>query len=133
MKKLGIVNCYEVSKRCSSSGCLNALSERTGSFERYEGEETRLVSFVHCNGCGERAVEQVVARAERMREVGVEVIHLSTCIKSRCVQYEAFLKALSGKFEVVAFTHGKKRQAPSIEGPIRLLEPGAWKTGPRRE
>jgi len=116
MRKIGIINCYEVSKKCSSSGCFKALHDRTGSFERYAGEEVQIISFVHCNGCGEETVGQVLARADRMREVGVDVIHLSTCVKSRCPQYEAFLHALSGEFEIVGYSHGKKSQAPIVEG-----------------
>ncbi|MBI5443016.1 MAG: CGGC domain-containing protein [Deltaproteobacteria bacterium] len=114
MKNIGIINCFEVSKRCSASGCLKALHARTGSFEQYAGEEVVLLSFAHCNGCGEDAVEQVVARAKRMREVGVEVIHLSTCTRSRCGQYEAFLEALEPMIEVVGYTHAKRGEA----GPV---------------
>jgi len=93
MKRIGIINCLEVSRRCSSSGCLKAALGRTGAFERYAGEEVQVISLVHCNGCGHEAVEQVLTRARRMREVGVEVIHLSTCVKARCPDYEAFLDA----------------------------------------
>lgn len=124
MRKIGIINCYDVSKKCSSSGCFKALHDRTGSFERYAGEEVQIISFVHCNGCGDGAVGRVLDRAERMREVGVDVIHLSTCVKSRCAQYEAFLDALSGDFEIVGYSHGKKSPALTVEGPIRPLRPG---------
>ena len=110
MKSIGIINCFDVSQRCSSSGCLKALHDRTGSFARYAEEEIRILSFVHCNGCGEAAVEQVLARAERMRKVGVDVIHLSTCVKSRCSHYDEFLEALSEEFEVVGNSHGKKQR-----------------------
>lgn len=120
MKKLGIINCFEVSKRCSSSGCLRALGDRTASFERYAGVEVQLLSFVHCNGCGETAVEHVAARGARMGDVGVDVIHLSTCM-SKCDKYDEFLRVLSAKFEVVGYTHGKKRQLPVPEGPFRVL------------
>jgi predicted metal-binding protein len=108
MKKIGIITCHEVSKRCSSSGCFKALHARTGSFIRYAGEEAQIAGFVHCNGCGDKAVEQVMARAERMRQVGVDVIHLSTCIKSRCDRYPEFLSALAEGFDVVGYSHGKK-------------------------
>jgi predicted metal-binding protein len=110
VKNIGIINCHDVSRRCSSSGCLKALHDRTGAFARYTDEELRIVSFVHCNGCGDGAVERVVARARRMREVGVDVIHLSTCVQSRCPEYGAFLAALGGESEVVGATHGKKRR-----------------------
>lgn len=117
MKRIGIINCYEVSKRCSSSGCLKALHARTGSFERYD-EEIQLLSFAHCNGCGEDAVARVVARAARMREVGVDVIHLSTCIQGRCNQYDAFLEALSSLCEVVGHTHARKGE--TLPSPLEL-------------
>ncbi len=109
MKKIGIINCYDVSTRCSSSGCFKAFNERKGSFKDYE-ENTQLISYVHCNGCSEKSVQQVLLRAQAMKNVGVSVIHLATCIKKRCPKYEEFMKALKQEYEVVGYSHGKKNE-----------------------
>lgn len=107
MKKIGIINCFEVSKRCSGSGCFKAFNNKSASFEEYNSD-SELLSFVHCNGCSENSIEQVVAKAQRMKEVGVTTIHLSSCIRSRCPWYEDFTKELSKNFEVIGYTHGSK-------------------------
>ncbi|WP_129596648.1 CGGC domain-containing protein [Anaerophilus nitritogenes] len=108
MKNIGIINCYNVSKRCSSSGCFKALYNETGSFERYKGEGARIISFVHCNGCGNQVVNQFLERAERMVQRGVDVIHLSTCVRSKCPWYDEVMKNLSEKYEIEGYSHAKK-------------------------
>lgn len=109
MKKIGIINCFEVSTRCTGSGCFKAVNNKTGSFERYEDEDIEMISFIHCNGCSENSLEQVLERAEKMKLRGVDVIHMSTCIKSKCPKYEVFMEELSKNFEVVGYSHGKKK------------------------
>lgn len=107
MKKIGIINCFEVSKRCSGSGCFKAFNNKTASFEDCD-KEAEILSFVHCNGCSVNSVEQVMARAKRMKEIGVTTIHLSSCIRSKCPWYEEFIDELSNDFEVIGYTHGSK-------------------------
>lgn len=109
MKKVGIINCYEVSTRCSGSGCFKAFNNKTGAFEEYQGEEIELVSFVHCNGCNEASVEEVLTKAKKMKAVGVEYIHLSSCVKAKCPLYDNFMKELSKEHNVVGYTHSKKK------------------------
>lgn len=109
MKKIGIINCFEVSKRCSGSGCFKAFNNKAASFENYDNE-SQLLSFVHCNGCSENSIDQVISRAERMKEIGVDTIHLSSCIRSNCPWYDEFLSTLSKNFEVVGYTHGGKER-----------------------
>lgn len=107
MKKIGIINCLNVSAKCSSTGCFKAFYQKTGAFDKYQ-DNTQLISFVHCNGCSPDSVKQLLARAERMKEKGVEIIHLSTCIKAKCPWYQDFIKELTKKYTVEGYTHGKK-------------------------
>ena len=109
MKRFGVINCFEVSKKCTASGCFKAFHARTGAFERYAHEEAELISFVHCNGCGPDALENVMEKARRMKEKGVDVIHLSTCTRSRCPLYEKFMETLAYELEVEGYTHAKKK------------------------
>ncbi|MFZ5968758.1 MAG: CGGC domain-containing protein [Bacillota bacterium] len=110
MKKIGIINCYNVSKKCSGSGCLKSFNHRTGSFNRYDEEKMELISFVHCNGCSEEAIQQVLERVKRMRAKGVDTVHLSTCIKAKCPWYYDFIDVLADHVDVVGYTHGKKQK-----------------------
>ena len=109
MKKIGIISCLEVSKRCSGSGCINAFDGKRGSFDRYAFKDADIVDFVLCHGCGDDATEGVVREANKLKDKGVETIHLSTCIRSKCNWYQEFINELSTDFEVVDFTHGKKK------------------------
>ncbi|MBB6215534.1 putative metal-binding protein [Anaerosolibacter carboniphilus] len=108
MEKIGIINCFEVSQRCSGGGCTRAFHHRTGAFEAYD-QEDEMISFVHCNGCGEESVQQVLNRAKEMKEAGVTAIHLSTCVRAKCPWYDQFMSELSKDFNVEGYSHGKKR------------------------
>lgn len=81
MKKLAILRCMNISRSCTGSGCLRACREKSGAFARYEGEETELVSFLHCNGCESDPAtdEGMKKKVERLQKFGVEVVHTSNC------------------------------------------------------
>lgn len=104
MNKIGIINCYNESKMCSSFGCFKAFNDRTASFEKYD-KISEIICFTHCNGCSEEAIQQVLYRANQMKKRGVDTIHLSTCIKINCRFYEQFIEALSKEFNIVRYTH----------------------------
>ena len=46
MKKIAVLRCLRVSASCTGSGCLRALNEKTGAFERYGDETCRLLPFL---------------------------------------------------------------------------------------
>lgn len=105
MKKIGIINCYNISKRCCSIGCFKAFHNREGSFEKYKNMDAEIYSYTHCNGCGDDSVKNVLQKAKMMNKLGVDVIHLSTCIKTKCPHYQEFLTELSKHYTVEEFTH----------------------------
>lgn len=104
MSKIGIINCYNESKECSSFGCFKAFNDRAASFKNYD-ESSEIISFVHCNGCSETSVNQVLDRAKSMKKRGVDSIHLATCIKLNCPFYNKFIDELSKKLDVKGYTH----------------------------
>ena len=53
MKKIAVLRCLRVSASCTGSGCLRALNEKTGAFERYGDETLQAAAVFTCNGCGE--------------------------------------------------------------------------------
>jgi predicted metal-binding protein len=109
MKNIAIVNCLEVSKRCSGNGCIKAFNNKQGAFEKYEEENLVMTSFIQCSGCGEGVVEDLVTQCEELKKSNVKAIHLSSCIRSKCSYYDEFIERLSEDFEVVGYTHAKKK------------------------
>lgn len=105
--KIGILVCKEVSDKCSAGGCFKAFNLRKDAFEAYEGA-IELASFTHCSGCDEEAEMLLEHKIQKMKKAGVEVIHLSTCIRGRCHKYEAFAEKLAAHFHVKGYTHGSK-------------------------
>lgn len=85
---------------------MRAFNENKDSFSIYEGEETRLVAFNNCNGCDEEPIESLLVKIEKFKKAEVEAIHLSSCIRSKCEYYTAFVEELAKHFDVVGYTHG---------------------------
>lgn len=99
MKKIAILVNEDTMQRCSCGGCLGACMEKRDSFERYRDEEIQLVSFSHSGG-------DLTKKLETMVKKGVDVVHLSTCTKSKNENYEAIANQCARYFDVVGYTHG---------------------------
>lgn len=99
--KIAIIVRSETLDRCTGRGCLNAFSKRIDAFERY-GEEAQLVAFTHDGGDLEHKIDN-------FKKHGVDVVHLSTCMRGKSAGYEALAKRLSRNFDVVGYTHGSFR------------------------
>lgn len=79
--KIAMLNCLDANLVCTGEACLNALRERRGAFAAYQNTEVELSAFLRCNGCG-RAPEEdagMLEKLDRLRETGVEVVHLGKC------------------------------------------------------
>lgn len=96
--KIAILVREETMKRCTGRGCLNAFFQRKDAFSRYEGE-LELVTFSHAGGDIEHKIEMMLKN-------GVEVVHLSSCLRGKAADYEELAARLSQYFEVVGYTHG---------------------------
>lgn len=82
MKKIAVLRCLRVSASCSGSGCLRAMYEKTGAYDRYGDEELRMAAFWTCNGCGENALpyqDGVRKKIERMKKLSIDALHISNC------------------------------------------------------
>ncbi len=90
--KIGIIRCNERSNACSGYNCFPAVQNKTGKFEEYD--EIELVGFEDCGGCGRGKADKIVARANRLKEKGAEVIHLGNCLIGPCPSKELYEKAL---------------------------------------
>lgn len=108
MKNIAIYICGEVSKKCTANGCLRTFNENEDSFKRYSENGCKLVAFNTCNGCNENPVESLELKIEKLKKANVQVIHISTCIRGRCNNYEEFAKEFAKHFEVIGYTHGSQ-------------------------
>ena len=82
MKKIAVLRCLKVSASCTGSGCLRAMNEHTGSFERYGEEPLQAVAMFTCNGCGENKLanqEGINKKIERIKKINPDALHLSNC------------------------------------------------------
>lgn len=82
MKKIAVLRCLRVSASCTGSGCLRALNEKTGAFERYGDETLQAAAVFTCNGCGENKLpnqEGINKKVERIIKMQSDALHLSNC------------------------------------------------------
>jgi len=108
MKSVGIINCFKQSKKCSGTGCFNSINNKIDSFERYAEEGFQFVGFGNCNECCKTSIEDITVRGESLKRAGADTIHISSCIKLMCPNYNQFIEILSKDFDVVEYTHAVK-------------------------
>lgn len=98
--KIAILVNEDTMNRCTGKGCFNAYNKRIDSFSNY-GSEVELIAFTHVGGDLEYKVENLIKN-------GVEVVHLSTCLRAKYEDYDSLVKSLAEHFKVVGYTHGSK-------------------------
>jgi predicted metal-binding protein len=98
--KIAILVREETMQRCTGRGCLNAFFQRKDAFERYE-EEVQLVTFSHAGGDIDHKIETMIKN-------GVDVVHLSSCMRGKAANYETLAKRLGEHFDVIGYTHGSE-------------------------
>ena len=83
MKRIAIVACENSNTVCAGCACLNAFYDRRKSFERYAGEELRLMAFMRCSHCvkdGDPMQDAgFVEKLERFVSESVEIVHIGLC------------------------------------------------------
>lgn len=100
--KIAIIVREETMMRCTGGGCMNAFLHRIDSFARYaDRDDIELVAFTHNGGDIEKKIASLKKKA-------VDVIHLSSCMRGKDVNYELLAKRLSKHFNVVGYTHGEE-------------------------
>ena len=96
--KIAILVREETMQKCTGKGCLNAFFQKKDAFAKYE-DEIELVAFSHADGDIDHKIETLIKN-------GVNVVHLSSCMRSKAANYEALAEQLSQNFDVVGYTHG---------------------------
>ena len=83
MKRIAIVACENSNTVCAGCACLNAFYDRRKSFERYAGEELRLMAFMRCSHCVKNGDPMqdagFVEKLERFVSESVEIVHIGLC------------------------------------------------------
>jgi len=108
MKKIGIYVCGDVSNRCTANGCMRVFNAKEDSFNRYKNKEIQLVAFNNCSGCENKPIESLDIKIEKLKKAEVNTIHVSTCIRGRCINYEKIVEKFAKYFDVIGYTHGSK-------------------------
>jgi predicted metal-binding protein len=98
--KIAILVREETMQRCTGKGCLTAFFQRKDAFSRYE-DEIQLVTFSHAGG-------DIDHKVGTMLKNGVDVVHLSSCMRGKAPNYETLAKRLGQHFDVVGYTHGSE-------------------------
>lgn len=103
--KIGIIRCDEHSNVCAGFHCFPSIYEKNGSFEGYD--DIQLVGFDTCGGCGRGKADKIVSRANKLKELGAEVIHLGNCLTGPCPSADLYEKAIIDEvgIKVVKGTH----------------------------
>lgn len=96
--KIAILVRQHTLDRCTGSGCLKAFFSRCDAFRGYD-QQTELVAFTHHGGDPQH-------KLERLKQLGVEVIHLSSCLRAKDPDYAALAQRLAQDFAVIGYTHG---------------------------
>ncbi len=99
--KVAVILNESTSYKCTGAGCMNAFFSKTAAFEGYPAG-SELVGFFHNGG-------ELDKKIDKMKEKEVEVIHLSTCLRAQCGDYEELAERLSADFDVVVYTHGSEQ------------------------
>lgn len=96
--KIAILVREETMQRCTGKGCLHAFFRRKDAFAHY-GDEAELVAFSHSGGDIDHKIAMLLKN-------GVEIVHLSSCMRGKAFNYETLAQRLSEHFAVVGYTHG---------------------------
>ena len=104
MTKIAIIRCEEKAKTCPGTTCFKVIREKKAAFEKY-GDEIEIVGLDTCGGCGLGKPDKIVQKAEALKERGAEIIHISTCVKSKCPFYASYMEAVGKVSKVDGNTH----------------------------
>ena len=99
--KIAILVREETTAKCTGQGCLRSFFAKTESFARYRGMDVELIGFFHSGG-------DLDYKLAKMKEAGVQVIHVSTCMRGKYAGYAELVKKIGQDFDVVGYTHGSE-------------------------
>lgn len=105
---IAIMACRKVIGKCAASGCFKAYNNSTAAFSIYGENKEDLSSFFYCAGCKDTLVEgeNWTHKVKQLKKNGVETIHISHCIESKCDDLKKHERILEKEgFKIVHGTH----------------------------
>jgi predicted metal-binding protein len=101
MLKIAILVREETTLRCTGQGCLRSFFARSESFAGYRGTDVELTGFFHSGG-------DLDYKLSKMKEAGVQVIHVSTCMRGKYHGYKELVEKIGKDFDVIGYSHGSE-------------------------
>jgi len=100
MMKIAILVRAETADKCTGKGCLKAFFAKADGFEIYKDISiVELCGFFHSGG-------NLDDKLNKMKDSGVQVIHVSTCMRGKYEGYAELVEKLSADFDVIGYSHG---------------------------
>lgn len=90
MKRIVMLTCPKAETVCTGASCLQAYNQRTHAFEQYKNEETELLAFMKCSGCG-HTVENDAGLEEKIKRIlsiKPDVVHVGICCCKKGSKHE---------------------------------------------
>jgi predicted metal-binding protein len=116
MKRIAILNCTNTIQEmgCAASMCLDNINKTSGRFARYQGDGgAQLVGIINCAGCPTSvAPEKLLNRVKPLTIIGVDAIHLSSCMMAVCPFKNKYLDLLRKEFPGIEFVEGTHGASP---------------------
>lgn len=98
--KIAILIRAETADKCTGKGCLKAFFAKSDGFEIYKNmDDVELCGFFHSGG-------ELDYKLNKMKDAGVQVIHVSTCMRAKYEEYDELIEKISANFDVIGYTHG---------------------------
>ena len=95
--KIAILQCLNISAHCTGFGCLKAYNSGDKHFAQYGDDRPALLAFFLCNGCStDHATDEGwLRKLNRLRDEGVDKIHVGVCVDEKCAQRETLLSQMT--------------------------------------
>ena len=117
MTRIALLTCSNTTQDmgCSACMCLDNINKTAGGFARYQGDGgAQLVGIINCAGCPTSvAPEKLLNRVRALTCLGVDAVHLSSCVVAVCPFKNKYLDVLRQEFPGIQFvegTHGTSKE-----------------------
>jgi predicted metal-binding protein len=118
MARIGILTCSNTTQNvgCSSFKCLQDVYDSTGEFGRYaDSGGTQLAGIISCAGCPTAvAPEKLINRVRSLTMLGLDAIHLSSCLMALCPFKNKYASLLEENFPQIEIVRGTHVEPPEV-------------------
>ena len=96
--------------------CLQGVNNNEGKFERYKDNGgAELAGIINCAGCPTAiAPDKLLNRVRSLGVLGLDAIHLSSCIMSLCPFKNKYIKLLEEQCPDIDIVQGTHVEPPEV-------------------